>query len=115
MSSNQRHTGHQGERSRQRAASSSIADQLVHLHGHVEAPQYALPDRRSSQANRSPHRRTAESLTSTEPPVASAHNRPASIAAAPNQPPPLRTMSPLLTPTRKHRSLPPTARRRATA
>jgi hypothetical protein len=44
------------------------------------------PTKRSSQANRSPHRRTAESLTSTEPPVASAHNRPASVATAPNQP-----------------------------
>ena len=70
---------------------------------------------RSSYSSRPRHNRTVASATSTEPPAASAHKRPASMAAGPNQSSPLRTMSPLLTPTRKPSSLPPITRRRATA
>ena len=57
---------------------------------------------------------TVASATNTEPPVASAHSRLASIAAVPTQSAPSRTMSPLLMPIRSPPLAPPIARRLAT-
>ena len=89
-------------------------DQLVDLDGDSKPRRTRSPTNRSGCEERPRHRRTVASATSTDPPGASAHKRPASIAAAPSQSAPSRTMSPVLTPMRRHSSSPPIASRRAT-